>query len=134
MRTDAVVSVHGTEDEVVRALVAHPNAVGVLAYRFVKASLGALRGVTIEGADAEQDAYSGKYPGARRLYIYVRKADVATTPGLDRLGAEYLSGAALGPDGYLLKLGFVPLPADDLLEALTLASTLRPVLREALPE
>jgi phosphate transport system substrate-binding protein len=134
MRTDAAVSVHGTEDEVARALIAHPDAVGVLGYRFVKASLGALRGVTIEDADAEQDAYSGKYPGARRLYIYVRKADLATTPGLAGLGAEYLSGAALGPDGYLLKLGFVPLPADEMLEALTLASTLRPVLREALPE
>ena len=55
-------------------------------------------------------------------------------PAWTELGTEYVSGAALGPDGYLLKLGFVPLPADDMLEALTLASTLRPVLREALPE
>jgi phosphate transport system substrate-binding protein len=134
MRTDAVVSVHATEDDVVRELIANPDAVGILGYRFLKASRGALRGVIVEGADAEQDAYSGKYPGARRLYIYLRKADIATTPGLDKLGAEYMSSAALGPDGYLLKLGFVPLPADEMLEAMTLAKTLAPVRREALPE
>jgi phosphate transport system substrate-binding protein len=135
MRTDApVVTVHGTEDEVVRELVANPNAVGVLAYRFVHASREVIRGVIVEGADAEQDAYSGKYPGARRLYIYLRKADFETTPGLDKLGAEYVSSAALGPDGYLLKLGFVPLPAAEMIEALTLAKTLPPLRREMLPE
>jgi phosphate transport system substrate-binding protein len=134
LRSDAVVSVHPTEDDVMRELIANPNAVGVLGYRFVKASRGALRGVIVEGADAERDAYNGKYPGARRLYIYVRKADTASTPGLGKLGTEYLSGAALGPAGYLLRLGHVPLPADEMLEALAIAATMRPVLREVLPD
>jgi phosphate transport system substrate-binding protein len=134
LRTDAVVTVHGTEDEVARELVANPKAVGVLGYRFLQARRDTLRGVMVEGADAEQDAYNGKYPGARRLYVYLRKAEMARTPGLAKLGTEFMSSAALGPQGYLLKLGFVPLPADEMLEALTVAGALRPVRREALPE
>jgi hypothetical protein len=59
---------------------------------------------------------------------------MARTPGLAKLGTEFMSSAALGPQGYLLKLGFVPLPADEMLEALTVAGALRPVRREALPE
>jgi phosphate transport system substrate-binding protein len=134
MRSDAVVTVHGTEEEVVRELAANPSAVGVLGYRFLQAHRDRLRGLIVEGADAERDAYNGKYPGTRRLYVYVRKADIKTTPGLDQIGAEFVSSAALGPGGYLLKLGFVPLPADELLESLTRAGSLASVRREALPE
>jgi phosphate transport system substrate-binding protein len=134
LRSDAAVTVHGTEAEVARELAANPNAIGVLGYRFLQAHRETLRGVVVEGADAEQDAYNGKYPGTRRIYLYVRKGDIATTPGLDKIGAEYVSSAALGPGGYLLKMGFVPLPADEMLQSLMLAGSLPAVRREALPE
>jgi phosphate transport system substrate-binding protein len=135
MRSDRpAISVHETEEAIVRELVANPNAVGVFGYRFLQAHRAKLRGVTIEGADAEQDAYSGKYPGTRTLYIYLRKADIAGAPGLDRLGSEYLSNAALGPGGYLLELGFVPLPMEDMVESIAASRALWPVTRDMLPE
>jgi phosphate transport system substrate-binding protein len=135
MRGDRpAIAVHETEEAIVRELVANPNAVGVFGYRFLQAHRAKLRGVTIERADAEQDAYSGKYPGTRTLYIYLRKADIGAAPGLDRLGAEYLSGAALGPGGYLLQLGFVPLPVDDMVESIAASKALPPIRRDMLAE
>jgi phosphate transport system substrate-binding protein len=135
VRHDADVLVeHATEDEIVRQLVANPGAVGVLPYRYLQANRATLRAVPIDGADPEQDAYSGRYPGARGLYLYVRKADFDAVPGLSALGAEYVSSAALGPDGYLLKLGFVPLPAEEMIKAFALAKALPALRRETLPQ
>jgi phosphate transport system substrate-binding protein len=135
MRSDRpAISVHETEEAIVRELVANADAVGVFGYRFLQAHRAKLRGVTIEGADAELDAYSGRYPGTRTLYVYLRKADMSAAPGLDKLGSEYLSDAALGSGGYLLKLGFVPLPVDDMVESIAASKALWPVTRDMLPE
>jgi phosphate transport system substrate-binding protein len=135
MRSDTpVVTVHDGEDTLVQELSAYPNAIGILAYRFFKAHSTRLRGVVVEGADVEQDVYSGRYPGARTLYLYLRKAEMDTVPGLSMLGAEYLSREALGPDGYLLKLGFVPLPTGEMIKAIFAANALPTLGREELPE
>jgi phosphate transport system substrate-binding protein len=97
------VVVHENQEVIARELVANPNAIGIFGYRFLKAHASTLRSVGIEGIEAtEGNAYSGRYPGTRKLYIYMKKDRVDATPGLDRLGAEYVSSAALGPDGYLL--------------------------------
>ena len=64
----------------------------------------------------------------------MRKAQTRTVRGLDRVGVEYLSSAALGPGGYLLELGFLPLPMDDLVKAMSLADAMPPLRREMLPE
>ena len=53
---------------------------------------------------------SGKYPGARRMYVYIKKQHVGLVPGLDKFAAEYVSPKAIGEDGYLAKKGLVTLP------------------------
>jgi phosphate transport system substrate-binding protein len=136
MRSDqSFVVAHENQDVIARELVVNPNAIGIFGFRFLKAYGSTLRSVAIEGIEAtEENAYSGKYPGTRKLYVYVRKDRVGATPGLDRLGAEYVSSAALGLGGYLLKLGFVPLPADDMVKSIVLAKTMPPLRRELLPD
>jgi len=129
------VVVHENQDVIARQLVANPTALGVFAYRFLQARRGTLRGIAIDGVEpTEENAYAGKYPGTRKLYIYARMDRLDAAPGLDRLGTEYLSSAALGPGGYLLKLGFVPLPLDDLVKTLAVAKALPPLRRELLPD
>jgi phosphate transport system substrate-binding protein len=129
------VVIHESEEAIVRQLIAQPDAVGVFGFRFLQANAAILRGIPIDGIEpTPENAYAGKYPGTRTLYMYLRKADAGAVPGLDRLGAEHLSLAALGTDGYLLKLGFVPLSLDDMAKSFVLAKTLPPVLRETLPD
>jgi phosphate transport system substrate-binding protein len=123
------------EDAIVRELLKRPGAVGVFGYRFLHANTATLRGVPIDGIEpTPENAYAGRYPGTRTIYIYLRKADIATVPGLDKLAAEHLSSEALGTDGYLLKLGFLPLPLEDMAKSFTLAKALPPVRREMLPD
>jgi phosphate transport system substrate-binding protein len=123
------------EEAIVRELLKRPGAVGVFGYRFLEANTATLRGVPIDGIEpTPENAYAGKYPGTRTIYIYLRKADIGTVPGLDKLAAEHLSGEALGTDGYLLKLGFLPLPLEDMAKSFALAKALPPVRREMLPD
>jgi phosphate transport system substrate-binding protein len=136
MRVDhPAVVVHDSDETIVRELVAHPDAVGVFAYRVLQGNGATVRGIAIDGVEpTAENAYTGRYAGTRRLYLYVRKAQLGTVRGLDRLGAEYLSSAALGPGGYLLKLGFLPLPVDDMVKAMAVVDAMPPVRREMLPE
>jgi phosphate transport system substrate-binding protein len=136
MRTEEpLVVTHMSEEVIARELIAHPAAVGVFSYRFLEANKSRLRGVPLNGAEpTPENAYAGKYPATRALYLYLRSSGIGTVPGLSRLGTEFVSGEALGPGGYLLALGFVPLDMADMLDAMTQAHTLSPVRRDVLPE
>jgi hypothetical protein len=68
------------------------------------------------------------------MYIYVKRERLLAVRGLDRLGAEFTSSAALGPEGYLLAMGFVPLDIEDMIRSLALVHTLPPLMPDALPE
>jgi len=136
MRSDhPFVAVHEDQSVIARELVRNPNAVGVFGYRFLQANKETLRGVTIEGAEpTEENAYAGRYSGTRRLYVYVNKGEIGAVAGLDRLPAEFMSSEALGPEGYLLALGFVPLPIEELVKSMALAKAMPPLRRELLPD
>ncbi|HEY7552613.1 MAG TPA: substrate-binding domain-containing protein [Hyphomicrobiaceae bacterium] len=136
MRDDSpYVIVHVSEEEIARELASHPEALGVFGYRFLEANRAQLRAVAVDGAEpTPENAYAGKYPGTRKLYLYVNKARLDAARGLGRLGAEFTSSAALGADGYLLALGFVPLDPDDMAKTLALLQTLPMLRREMLEE
>jgi phosphate transport system substrate-binding protein len=136
MRTDhPAVVVHDSEETIVRELVAHPDAVGVLTYRALQANSATIRGIPLDGVEpTAENAYTARYVGTRKLYIYVRKAQLSSVRGLDGLGPEYLSSAALGPGGYLLKQGFLPLPVDEMVKTMALLDAMPPVRREMLPD
>jgi phosphate transport system substrate-binding protein len=134
MRDDPpYIMVHESEATIARQLVARPQALGVLSYRVFHANRATLRGVPIDGVEPTVDsAYAGRYVGTRKLYVYARTTELKR--GLGRLGPEFTSGDALGPNGYLLALGFVPLDAMDMLKAMTQADTMLPLQRDDLPE
>ena len=91
--------------------------------------------VPVDGTEpTPETAYAGKYPGTRKLYLYVKKTRLDAVRGLSRLGSEYLSSAALGPDGYLLEMGFVPLDVDDMMKTMALVKSMPTLDRDALPE
>ena len=106
----------GENDNVIVAkLEANKNAFGVFGYSFLEENSAKLRGVPLNGVAPDfEEITSGKYPGARRMYVYIKKQHVGLVPGLDKFAAEYVSNKALGEDGYLAKKGLVTLPKNEL--------------------
>ena len=96
---------------IVQKLGANPNAVGIFGYSFLEENLDSLNDVPVNGVKATYETVSsGQYPGARPLYIYVKKAHIAAIPGLK----AYLDtfAANWNPDGALTQRGMVAAPED----------------------
>jgi phosphate transport system substrate-binding protein len=116
LREDGAYIEAGENDNVIVAkLEANKNAFGVFGYSFLEENTAKLRGVPLDGVTPEFDEItSGKYPGARRMYVYIKKQHIGLVPGIDKFAAEYVSTKALGEDGYLAKKGLVTLPKNEL--------------------
>ena len=80
------------------------NAVGVFGFSFLEENKNTLKDVPINGIPATYDTVStGQYPGARPLYIYVKKAHMQAVPGLQAYLNIFASN--WGPGGVLAKRG-----------------------------
>lgn len=116
VRKDGAYVEAGENDNViVQKLEANKNAYGIFGYSFLEENAAKLKGASIDGVDPTYDAISsGKYKGARPLFVYVKKQHIGVVPGIDKFVAEYTSGKALSKDGYLARKGLVALPKGDL--------------------
>jgi phosphate transport system substrate-binding protein len=112
VRKDGAFVEAGENDNViVQKLEANKNAVGIFGYSFLEENTAKLKGVKIEGVEPTYDVISsGKYKGARPLFVYVKKQHVGVIPGMDKFVAEYVSDKAMSKDGYLARKGLVALP------------------------
>jgi phosphate transport system substrate-binding protein len=118
LREDGAYVEAGENDNViVQKLEANKNAFGVFGFSFLEENLAKLKGVALDGVAPEFEAItSGKYKGARRMYVYFKKQHVGIVPGIDKFALEYVSPKAIGEDGYLAKKGLVTLPKKELEE------------------
>lgn len=116
IRKDGAYVEAGENDNViVQKLEANKNAYGIFGFSFLEENTAKLKGVAIDGVDATYDSISsGKYKGARPLFVYVKKQHIGVVPGIDKFVAEYTSNKALSKDGYLARKGLVALPKADL--------------------
>jgi phosphate transport system substrate-binding protein len=112
IREDGAYVEAGENDNViVQKLVANPNAVGVFGYSFLDQNKDKLYGKMINGVEPTFDTISSaKYPIARDMYVYVKKAHIGVVPGIKEFVTEYTSARAMGRRGYLVGKGLVPLP------------------------
>jgi phosphate transport system substrate-binding protein len=112
IREDGAYIEAGENDNViVQKIVANPNAIGVFGYSFLDQNRDKLVGKTINGVEPNLDTISSaKYPVARDMFIYIKKAHIGTVPGIKEFVAEYTSAASMGKRGYLAGKGLVPLP------------------------
>ncbi|MGV2481137.1 UNVERIFIED_CONTAM: phosphate ABC transporter substrate-binding protein, partial [Salmonella enterica subsp. enterica serovar Weltevreden] len=84
---------------IVQKLTVNPTAIGAFGYSFLEENLDSLRGVAIDGVmPTFETIQSGDYPGARPLFIYLKKAHLGAVPGLKEFVAEY--ARAWNPGGY----------------------------------
>lgn len=115
IRRDGVFVVATESDNVlVRQLAADPGAIGIFGYTMLHDNADWLRGAALDGVAPTREAIiSGAYGAVRSLYLYVKNAHRGVIPGLDGFLAEYSSEAAIGPNGYLVQLGLIPLATAD---------------------
>ncbi|SFP48334.1 substrate-binding domain-containing protein [Sphingomonas rubra] len=93
----------------VRKLRADQGAVGVFGYGYLEANRDTLTGIPLDGVRPDYAAIaSGRYPGARPLFLYVRRDALGTVPGLADFLARYLAAAA--PNGPLVGRGLIASP------------------------
>ncbi len=91
---------------IVQKLAANPNSLGVFGFSYLEENRDKLKDVPLNGIEATYDTVaSGQYPGARPLYLYVKKAHLGVIPGLKEYIEEFAKN--WGPGGTLTKRGMV---------------------------
>ena len=86
-----------------------PDAVGVFGYSYLEENLDKVQGLAMNGvAPTYASIADFSYPGARPLYIYVKKAHLDAIPGLREFVGEW--ARSWGKDGPLAGAGFVASP------------------------
>lgn len=112
LRSDSAYISQGEEDElIVRKVAGNPRAVGIFGYSFLEKNAATLKALPINGIKPTLETITdGSYPASRPLYIYVKKAHIGVTPGLEQYLAQWANSWAAG--GPLAKIGLVPAPAE----------------------
>ncbi len=112
IRDDGAYVDKGENDNlIVQNLSTNPNAIGIFGYSYLEENAGRLHGAPIDGVAPTYDSIaSGRYPGARPLFIYVKKAHIRPIPGMADFLRQY--AASWNPDGPLTRRGMIAAPAD----------------------
>jgi phosphate transport system substrate-binding protein len=112
IREDGAFVEAGENDNlIVQKLEANPKAFGVFGFSFLDQNGDMIQGSLVDGVEPTFENISlGKYPVSRALYIYVKKAHVASVPGIKEYVAEFTSEKACGDEGYLAEKGLIPAP------------------------
>lgn len=107
----AYVDAGENDNLIVQKISQNPKAIGVFGFSFLEENMDKLKGVTMSGVEPTYATISDfSYPGARPLYIYVKKAHLSAIKGLSDYVAEWVK--AWGPEGYLKAKGMVISPDD----------------------
>ncbi|MCW3796439.1 substrate-binding domain-containing protein [Sphingomonas sp. BN140010] len=127
IREDGAYVEAGENDNLlVQKVAADPGTVGVLGYSFLEQNADKVRPVELGGVlPTEQTIQNLSYPGARKLYVYVKGEHAAAKPGIKQFIAEYAKNWSTG--GLLEKRGLVPFGGGEAQAAAAQATALKPV-------
>lgn len=126
VREDGAYIEAGENDNlIVNKLKANPNALGIFGFSFLDQNADAVQGSTIDGnAPTFEAIASGDYAVSRPLYFYVKKAHIGTVPGIEEYLKTFVNEDTIGPDGYLIDKGLIPLGEEAYEEMATSAVSL----------
>jgi phosphate transport system substrate-binding protein len=112
VRDDGAYVDQGEQDNlIVQKIVGNPRSVGIFGYSYLTENLDKVQDLPMNGVPATYDNIASfKYPGARPLYVYVKKAHMRAIPGLKDFLAEWVK--AWGKDGPLARIGMVAMPPE----------------------
>lgn len=112
LRSDSSYIDQGEQDDlIVRKVASNPRAIGVFGYSYVQKNASTVKALKLDGVlPTAETIADGSYPASRPLYIYVKKAHIGVTPGLDKYLAQWAK--SWGANGALAKIGLVPSTAE----------------------
>jgi len=112
LRSDSSYIDQGEQDDlIVRKVASNPRAVGVFGYSYLQKNAGSVKALKLDGVlPTAATIADGTYPASRPLYIYVKKAHIGVTPGLEQYLAQWAK--SWGADGALAKIGLVASTAE----------------------
>ena len=99
---------------IVSKLAKNPQALAVFTFSYLDQNHDKLAAASIEGKQPTFASIGdGSYLISRPLFFYVKKAHVSSIPGIREFIAEFINDKAIGPNGYLLDKGLIPLKASE---------------------
>lgn len=105
---------------IVQKITNSPKAIGVFGYSYLEENLSKVQGLPMNGVDPTYENISTfAYPGARPLFMYVKKQHLDNIKGLREYVTEWTKH--WGKGGTLAKIGLVASPDDA--QAANLAKT-----------
>ena len=127
IREDGAFVEAGENDNLmVQKVAVDPTAVGVLGYSFLAENADKVRPIELGGVlPTEATIQDLSYPGARKLYLYVKGEHMSVKPAIKQFLAAYAQ--AWGTGGLLEKRGLVPFAGADAQAANAQASALKPL-------
>ena len=127
IREDGAYVEAGENDNLlVQKVAAEPGTLGVLGVRYLDENADKVQAVKIAGVSpSEQTIADLSYPGARKLYIYIKGEHLPAKPAIKDFAAAY--SKQWGSGGPLEKRGLVPFSAADASTSAKQASELKPL-------
>ena len=112
VRSDGKYVDQGEQDNlIVQKISNSPRSIGVFGYSYLEENAGKVQGLPMNGSDPTYENISTfAYPGARPLYMYVKKQHLDAIPGLREYVAQWPKMWDKG--GMLTDLGLVASPDD----------------------
>lgn len=127
----AYVDAGENDNLIVQKIEANPKAIGVFGFSYLEENADKLKGLTMSGVEPTYATISSfEYPGARPLYIYVKKAHLDAIRGLREYVMEWTKNWA--KDGLLAKQGMVVAPDSVLAASLAAATSMTPMTIDGL--
>lgn len=129
IREDGAFVEAGENDNlIVQKLNANPEAFGIFGFSFLDQNSDSVKGARIGDVEPTfENISSGKYGISRSLFFYVKKAHAGVIPGLRDYVNAFTSEKAVGPDGYLVDKGLIPLSDKERKDTRTSARKLAPL-------
>ncbi len=114
LREDGAFIDAGENDNIiVQKLTSNPTSLGIFGYSFLEQNSAVVQGATMDGVRPDfAHIADGSYPVARSLYVYVKNQHIGKVPGMVEFMEEMTSADALSVDGYLPRIGLIPLPQE----------------------
>ena len=127
VREDGVFVEAGENDNLlVQKVAADPGTVGVLGYSFLAENADKVRAIEVGGVSPTEATISDlSYPGARKLYVYVKGEHLAAKPAIRDFIAAFAK--SWGKGGSLERRGLVPFAPADAAGAAEQAASLAPL-------
>lgn len=112
VRDDGAYVDQGEQDNlIVQKILGNPRAVGIFGFSYLEENADKVQGLPMEGVDPTYDNIASfAYPGARAMYVYVKKAHMRAIPGLEDFMKEWVK--SWNKDGPLARIGMVSMPAE----------------------